>query len=86
LEHFIRLFSVGSVTPYSQKEKWEYRVNGVKNCSYILPYFEKHLLYSKKKESFLLWKNLRLSLISGEHMITESRVEMIKMAKRVNNV
>lgn len=86
MEHFIRLFSVGSVTPHSQKENWEYRVNGVKNCSYILPYFDKHLLYSNKKESYLLWKNLRLSLISGEHLIHESRVELIKMAKRVNKL
>jgi len=51
-----------------------------------LPYFDQHALKTTKKDSYLLWKELRLQLINKDHLNLESRKEMIKLAKRVNNI
>jgi hypothetical protein len=50
-----------------------------------LPYFDQHALQTKKRDSYLLWKELRMQLINKDHLNLESRKEMIKLAKRVNN-
>ena len=63
---------------------WEYVVNGVKNTSYIITYFDTHLLYTKKKQSYNLWKELRIQLINGVHLNSESRAKMVQLAKTIN--
>jgi hypothetical protein len=49
-----------------------------------LPYFDKLPLQTKKRDSYLLWKELRLQLINKDHLNLEIRKEMIKLAKRIN--
>jgi hypothetical protein len=83
LKHIKYMFGVGDISQHSNLDNWEYRVNGVKNCYYIISYLDAYLLQSKKKESFLLWKELRLRLINGEHL--KNRIDVIKQAKRINN-
>jgi len=84
--HIASLFNVGFVSPHSAPNNWQYTVNGVKNTVFILPYFDQHALKTNKKDSYLLWKELRLQLINKDHLNLESRKEMIKLAKRVNNI
>jgi hypothetical protein len=84
LLHISYIFGVGTVSHHSALNNWELIVNGVKNTSHILPYFDTHVLYSKKKESYYLWKQLRIQLINGDHLNSEYRLEMVKLAKCIN--
>lgn len=77
-------FGVGYVRPHSLGENWEYVINGVKNTALIIPYFDTHLMYTKKKQSYNLWKELRLLLINGAHLNSETRVKLVKLAKTIN--
>jgi cytochrome c oxidase subunit 1 len=86
LDHICSLFGVGNVFKHSSPNNWEYIVNGVKNCNSILPYFDKYVLFSKKKESYKLWKELRLQLIKGDHLNTNTRIKMKELANEINNV
>ena len=73
LQHISTIFSVGYVRTHSVADNWEYVVNGVKNTSHIIPYFDTHLLYTNKKQSYNLWKELRILLINGAHLNSETR-------------
>nr|YP_009517219.1 LAGLIDADG homing endonuclease [Myochromella boudieri]AYE93149.1 LAGLIDADG homing endonuclease [Myochromella boudieri] len=84
LQHISSILKVGDVSHHSLPNNWNYIVNGVKNTANIIPYFETHLLLSKKKESYNLWKQLRLQLINGDHLNDLSRVEMVKICKYIN--
>ena len=84
LQHISTIFSVGSVRTHSVANNWEYVVNGVKNTSYIITYFDTHLLYTKKKQSYNLWKKLRIQLINAVHLNRESRAKMVQLAKTIN--
>jgi hypothetical protein len=84
LLHISYLFGLGTVSPHSAPNNWEFIVNGVKNTSHILPYFDTYTLFSKKKESYYLWKQLRIQLINGDHLNSDSRLEMVKLAKCIN--
>ncbi len=84
LQHISSLFNVGTVSSHSVKNNWEFIVNGVKNTSNILSYFDTHKLYSKKNESYKLWKQLRNQLINKDHLNKDSRLNMIKLAKSIN--
>lgn len=75
---------IGAISPHSAPNNWEYIVNGVKNTSHILHYFDTHSLHSKKKESYNLWKKLRIQLIKGDHLNSDTRTEMVKLAKLIN--
>jgi len=83
LLHISSIFGVGTVSSHSSSNNWELIINGIKNTSHILPYFETHELYSKKKESYYLWKQLRNQLINGDHLNNEYRLEMVKLAKSI---
>jgi LAGLIDADG endonuclease len=83
--HIASLFNVGFISTHSAPNNWQYTVNGVKNTVSIFPYFDQHALQTKKRDSYLLWKELRMQLINKDHLNLESRKEMIKLAKRVNN-
>jgi hypothetical protein len=83
LLHISSIFGVGTVSLHSASNNWELIINGVKNTSYIIPYFDTHVLYSNKKESYYLWKQLRINLINGDHLNSEFRLEMVKLAKSI---
>ena len=84
LQHISTIFSVGYVRTHSVTNNWEYVVNGVKNTSNIITYFDTNLLYTKKKQSYNLWKKLRIQLINGVHLNSESRAKMVQLAKTIN--
>ena len=86
LIHISSLFSVGVVTNHSSPNNWEYIVNGVKNSAKILPYFDNHLLHSKKAKNYLIWKQLRIQLINKDHLNVEIRKDMVKLAKSINKL
>ena len=78
LQHISTIFGVGYVRAHSVADNWEYVVNGVKNTN------DKHLLYTKKKQSYNLLKELIILLINGAHLNSETRAKMVQLAKTIN--
>ena len=74
----------GSVVPHSVKNVWEIRVNGIKSCKSLFPYFNKYPLNTKKKESYLKWKLLHSRLVLKDHLNPKSRLELIEQAREIN--
>ena len=92
LEEILNLFGnneelekIGSVVPHTIENVFECRVNGLKNCRKILPYFDKFNLKSKKKESYSKWKDLLFRLINKDHLNSKLRLDLISLAKQINN-
>lgn len=74
----------GSVTPHNANNVWELRINGLKNCKGLFIYFDNYNLVSKKKDSYLKWKSLYNRLVNKDHLKSETRLELIKLAKQIN--
>lgn len=69
----IRNLLLGVVRPHYQPNNFELTVNGVNNIIKVLEYFDSHELRTKKTKSYLIWKEVRASLIRGEHLSSDSR-------------
>jgi len=90
LEHIQKLFldqekSVkGAIVPHSEKDVWEYRVNGVKNCEGLFAYFDRFPLITNKNRSYTTWKILHSRLKKGDHLNSLIRTELIELSKTIN--
>jgi hypothetical protein len=88
LIHILNLFTInkkiGSIEPHSAPNTWEVRINGVKNCKFLFPYFDKYSLHSKKKLSYFKWKALLLRLENGEHLDENKRLILKEFSKKIN--
>lgn len=80
----IRNLLLGVVRPHSQPNNFELTVNGVNNMTKVLEYFDSHELRTKKAKSYLIWKEVRASLIKGEHLSPDSRRLLKIKAKTIN--
>lgn len=63
---------------------WELRINGIKNCENLFEYFDKFTLNSKKRISYLKWKEVFYKLKKGEHLNIEKRLELKDLCKKIN--
>ena len=90
LEHILSIFRIylvqGSVEPHSVNNVWEIRVNGVKNCKGLFPYFDEFPFITKKKDSYLKWKLIHSRIVNKDHLKNSSRLELIELAKKINKV
>ena len=99
LEHIMNLFfpsagrpfgskdgflTKGCVVPHSAPGVWELRVNGVKNCLGLFPYFDEYSFITKKKGSYLKWKIIHSRLVKGDHLNDTTRLELVNLAKQIN--
>lgn len=82
LAHIANLLQ-GVVQSHSYPYNFELTVNGVKNMTKVLKYFDTHPLLSKKAKSYLIWKEVRASLMKGEHLSPDSRVLLKIKAKKL---
>ena len=89
LDNILSIFNIysvgGSVVPHSVNNVWELRVNGVKNCKGLFTYFDEYNLITKKRDSYIMWKLLHSKLVNKEHLNDNTRLELIKLAKQINN-
>nr|AMX22259.1 LAGLIDADG endonuclease [Cryphonectria parasitica] len=76
----------GSVVTHHADNVWELRINGLKNCKGLFIYFDNFNLMSKKKDSYLKWKSLYNKLVNKEHLNSDTRLELIKLAKQINKL
>jgi LAGLIDADG endonuclease len=87
LEHILNLFDChGLVCCRSRQhlDYWDLKINGLKNCRVLFLYFDKYKLKSKKKESYLRWKEISSRLVRGDHLKANTRLELIDLAKQIN--
>lgn len=89
LEHILKrlnkeLITEGSVVPHHADNVWELRINGLKNCKGLFTYFDHYSLITKKKDSYLKWKSLYDRLVNKDHLNSETRLELINLAKQIN--
>lgn len=90
LEFINKLFGskIGAVHSHHESKNnfniWELRINGVKNCEKILEYFDKFTLNTKKRLSYIKWKEVHYKLKNGEHLIPEKRLEIKDLCKKIN--
>lgn len=81
----LNIYSIeGSVTPHNVYNVWELRISDLNNCKGLFIYFDKYNLVSNKKYSYLKWKSLYERLINKDHLNSETRLELIKLAKQIN--
>jgi hypothetical protein len=86
LDKMLLLFGVGKVTRHYHKTCWYYRVNGLRNTTKIIEYFDRpdNNLYTKKYNSYILWKHIRKGIINKEHLTLVGRQKLINLSQTVN--
>lgn len=88
LSHTLDLFCiqkrVGAIVPHSVSNVWELRIDGVKNCEYILSYFDKYKLKTKKEISYIKWKQLLNNLKNNQHLDNDKRLVLKELSKDIN--
>jgi hypothetical protein len=84
LNHLAVLFEGGRVEPHFVKDVYEYRINGLKACSNVFPYFDTFSLYSKKAVSYTLWRQLNTRLLNKDHLDPELRSILKEKASMIN--
>lgn len=77
LDSILNSFSLylvnGSVVRHNAENVWELRINGLSNCEGLFTYFDNFPLVSKKKQSYIKWKELHVRLINKEHLNSNTR-------------
>ncbi len=63
----------GVVRPHSTSGVFELTVNGIRNMKKVFDYFDNHLLYTKKANSYKIWREVHNSIINGDHLSPFSR-------------
>jgi len=86
LEHLVKLFAGGKVLEHHIKDVWEYRLYSLKNTKLVFPYFDKVCgkLFTKKANSYILWKELHGELILKNHL-NPSLILQIKLKSKLIN-
>lgn len=90
LNHILYLFnelsnkSIGLVTPHSNDNNWELRINGIKNCIIIQKYFDKYPLLSNKKLSYNKFINILYKLKDKQHLNSKYINDIKLLAKDIN--
>ena len=83
----ILLFNVGQIENHYHKHNYSYIISGLKNCLKLIEsnYFEKFLLKTNKKNSYILWKELYINLLNKDHLNSLFRDNLIKKSKLINS-
>lgn len=76
------LFGVGS--HYLQRDCDALRVTGLKNVVKVFPYFDKYTFKTKKRTSYLLFKELFVRFENKEHLNDITNNELKLLASKVN--
>lgn len=84
LQQLCLIFKAGKVSKHSVNNVYEYRINGIKNCSNVFSYFDKYKLLTKKSLSYVLWKEIQEDLKKKYHLDKLKRLEMIEKARMIN--
>jgi len=86
LDKLVQLFKVGTVCKHYHDNIWCYKVNGLSDTLILINYFDsfKFTFFTKKAASYLLWKQIRLSISQKEHLDLVQKPKLISLSKIVN--
>lgn len=76
--------TIGSVVPHYINNVWEVRINGLKNCQYILLYFREFKLKTTKSKSFDLFLDILERIQRKDHLDPEKRSLLKGLTKIIN--
>jgi LAGLIDADG DNA endonuclease family protein len=87
LDKLVYLFGVGRVNQHYQKGNWHYRISGLYDAYKLITYFDKFKFsfLTKKRSSYLLWKQIHNSMVNKEHLDPVNRIKLISLSKTVNS-
>lgn len=74
----------GVVRSHSRKDVFELTVNGVRNMENIFKYFDTHKLYTKKAQSYKIWREVHQSILNGDHLSPDLRSLLKAKATTIN--
>ena len=82
------MFGVGTVKPQrADGSVWEYRVSNFETmCTTIIPFFERHPLYTYKRFDFLRVRSASLLMRRGLHLTPAGLEKIIKMREKMNKI
>jgi hypothetical protein len=75
---------VGAVEPHNIPLHWEIRINGLRNCQAIFPYFTVYPLKSKKGLSYGKFVAMHARLTNKDHLDPILREELKTLASQIN--
>ena len=86
LDKLFQLLKVGKVYKHYHENIWYYRINGLSDSSVLINSLDslKLTFLTKKASSYLLWKEIRNSIIKKEHLDSVQRQNLISLSKTVN--
>ena len=87
LDKLVSLFGVGRVNQHYHKGNWCYRISGLSDAYKLITYFDKFKFsfFTKKRSSYLLWKQIHNSIVNKEHLDPVNRIKLISLSKTVNS-
>lgn len=91
LEHILNLWNkkigrkIGDIYIHSTPNNLELRINGLKNVKEIFEYFDRYPLLTIKRESYIKFKELCLLISEEKHLDVDSRKDLEKLIKLINN-
>jgi len=87
LDKLVSLFGVGRVNQHYHKSNWHYRISGLSDADKLITYFDKFnfSFLTKKRSSYLLWKQIHNSIVNKEHLDPVNRIKLISVSKTVNS-
>ena len=74
--------NVGSITPYTIKNVWELKINGLSNCLLIKEYFDLYRLKTNKLTNYNKFINILDIIKDNKHI--SNRLEIKNIAKLIN--
>jgi hypothetical protein len=85
LLHKIKAYFGCGVVRRNHGDRMCYRVRSAGHLSdVIVPFFENHLLQTRKHQDFLKFRRVMLMMSRGEHLTEEGLAEIGKLAKSMN--
>lgn len=64
---------------------WKFYISDVENCLYLLHYFDKYSIKTKKQLQYEKWKDLLIRLNSGEHLDNNKKSLFKSLSKKINS-
>ena len=86
LHHLVKIFKVGKVCPHFVRDVNEFIVIGLKQCESVFNYFDNYPLYSKKANSYTLWKKVHESIKNKKHLDPYTRQVLTEKANLINKL
>ena len=84
--NILLLFNCGTIEGHSQKDNYQFIIQGLKNLSNLYQYFDKCKFIGIKGTSYKLFKELNSRIIKGEHLDEEIRKELVLLSHNINSI